>query len=234
MDLPQPVTAELERDLENLASLNRWFGSHRLLTHFLRRWWRPGESHRVLDLCTGAGDLPRLMVDFARANDITLRVVALDASPATIEIARRRSRSYEEIRFVEGDALTYGAAAEFDFVHCALALHHFSESDAVRLLTRCRILSRRWALASDLERSPFTTWGVWLLTALLYREPMTRHDGRLSAKRAFSFREMRALVDSAGWGSFGHARFAFCRQAVWTDVAPEPDEFCLPAEACPG
>jgi SAM-dependent methyltransferase len=234
MDLPQPVSKELERDLDNLVSLNRWFGSHRLLLHFLRRWWRPGGEYRVLDLCTGAGDLPRLMVDFARSIDARVRIVALDANPATIEIARRRSQGYTEINFVEGNALTYGAPAEFDFVHCALALHHFSDSDAARLLTRCRILSARWVLAADLERSPFTTFAVWLLTALIYSEPMTRHDGRLSARRAFSFAELRELAGSAGWIAFGHARFAFGRQAAWIDGSVEPDEVCLPVEVCPG
>ena len=234
MDLPQPVTAELERDLENLVSLNRWFGSRRLLNRFLRRWWREGEAYRVLDLCTGAGDLPRAMADFARARGITLRVIAVDANPATLEIARRLSHGYQEIEFVEENALTFGAAGGFDMVHCALALHHFSERDAVRLLARCRAVSRRWVLVSDLERSLMTKAGVWLLTALYYREPMTRHDGRLSADRAFSFTEVRALADTAAWTGFGHARFPFCRQAIWMDTATETEECFLPAEGCPG
>jgi SAM-dependent methyltransferase len=174
------------------------------------------------------------MVDFARANNVTLQVVALDASPAILEIARRRSPGYHEINFVEGNALTYGGSGEFDFVHCSLALHHFSDDDAVRMLTRGRLLSARWTLFSDLERSVLTTLGVWLLTGLIYRNPMTRHDGRLSAKRAFSFGEMRALAESAGWVGFSHTRFAFCRQAVWVDCAAETEDICLPAEACPG
>ena len=234
MDLPQPVTAGLERDLANLVSLNRWFGSHRLLNCFLRRWWREGEIYRVLDLCTGAGDLPRAMADFARVRGITLRVIAVDANPATLEIARRLSNGYDEIDFIEADALTFGASGEFDLVHCALALHHFSERDAVRLLARCSALSRRWILVSDLERSFMTKAAIWLLTALFYREPMTRHDGRLSANRAFSFTEMAALADAAAWTGFSHARFPFCRQAIWVDTATEVEECFLPAEGCPG
>jgi hypothetical protein len=26
---------------------------------------------------------------------------------------------------------------------------------------------------------------------------------------------MRALAEAAGWKDFGHARFLFCRQALW-------------------
>ena len=234
MDRPQPVSAELERDLLNLVSLNRWFGSHRQLLHFLRRWWRSGETYRVLDLCTGAGDLPRVMVDFARSRDITIRVVAVDANPATLAIARRLSEGYPEIEFIEGNALTFGTPGEYDLVHHSLALHHFSEHDAVRLLARCQMLGSRWVLVSDLERSPFTTFGVWLLTALIYRDPMTRHDGRISAKRAFSFGELHELAESAGWIDFEHARFLACRQALWLEDTAEIEEVGLPAEPCLG
>ncbi|MEY2549056.1 MAG: hypothetical protein QOD64_1638, partial [Verrucomicrobiota bacterium] len=66
MDRPQPVSAELEADLRNLRQLNRYFGSYRLIEHFLRRWVRPASRVRVLDLATGSGDIPRLVVDHGR------------------------------------------------------------------------------------------------------------------------------------------------------------------------
>ena len=66
MDRPQPVSAELERDLERLRQLNRWFGSYRLVSTFMRRWILPGAQMRVVDLATGSGDIPRLLVDHAR------------------------------------------------------------------------------------------------------------------------------------------------------------------------
>jgi hypothetical protein len=46
---------------------------------------------------------------------------------------------------------------------------------------------------------------------------MTRTDARLSAKRAFSFAEFRSLAERAGWQNFGHATFAFARQAIWLE-----------------
>jgi ubiquinone/menaquinone biosynthesis C-methylase UbiE len=72
MDRPQPVSAELRADLANLVSLNARFGSHRLVRRFIAAWLNPGRCYRVLDLCTGSGDIPRLMVEWARARDIVL------------------------------------------------------------------------------------------------------------------------------------------------------------------
>lgn len=234
MDRPQPISKELERGLANLVSLNRRFGSHRLLRYFLHRWWIPGASYRVLDLCTGAGDLPRLMVDFARTHGITLRITAVDANPSTLEIARRHSRGYGEINFVEADALICGSPGEFDMVHSSLALHHFSDAAAVALLRRCALLTRRWVLVSDLERSPFTTAGIWLLTQFICRDAMTRHDAKLSAQRAFSFGETARLAEEAGWSGHGHARFLFARQALWLDSGAEVPQEDLQTEPCPG
>lgn len=217
MDKPQPVSAELEVDLLNLVSLNRHFGSHRLVRSFLDRWLEAGRCYRVLDLATGAGDLPRVMLDWARQREVTLRIDAVDGNAATLEIAQKHSAAYPGITFHCADVLTYESRESYDLVLCSLALHHFSEEDAVRLLRRCRTLSHRFVLVSDLERSLATTAGVFALTALIYREPMTRYDGNLSARRAFSFAEFDQLADRAGWTNFGHERFLFCRQALWLD-----------------
>jgi 2-polyprenyl-3-methyl-5-hydroxy-6-metoxy-1,4-benzoquinol methylase len=157
------------------------------------------------------------MVRLARARGITARIDAVDANEATIEIARRHSEEFPEIHLVKGDALRYEPGETFDLVHCSLALHHFSNEDAVRLLKRCSELSTRWVLVSDLERHPLTTAAIWMLTALLCRDPMAVHDGRLSAQRAFSWGEMRELAVAAGWEDFGHGRCLICRQALWLE-----------------
>ncbi len=215
MDVPQPVTPELERDLANLASLNRYFGSHSLIRRFLEAWLEPGGTYRILDLCTGAGDIPRLIVDWARERGVTVSVVAVDVAASTLEIARAQSGGYPEIDWRCADALTFDGAGTFDLVCCSLALHHFSEEDAIRLLNRCRELSHRYAMVADLERTLAAVVGIWFITQFVYRDRMTRYDGRLSVRRAFSYREFRALAEAAGWSDFHHARFMFYRQAIW-------------------
>ena len=219
MDRPQPVTAELRSDLRNLRQLNRHFGSYVLTRYFLRRWVRPGARLRVLDLATGSGDIPRLVIDYARKVGATVTVEAIDQQSSTLEIARDLSADYPEIDFKQGDVLFFGKDRQYDIVLCSLALHHFDEAGAARLLKQCRHLSRRFVLVSDLRRGFLATIGVYILTALIYRETMTRTDARLSAERAFSFREFGSLAERAGWRNFGHRKFHFARQAIWLEPA---------------
>jgi 2-polyprenyl-3-methyl-5-hydroxy-6-metoxy-1,4-benzoquinol methylase len=217
MDRPQPVSVELENDLKRIRQLNRWFGSYRLVLSFIRRWIEPGSCMRIVDLATGSGDIPRLIVDYARSIGGHIEIDAVDRQPATLEIARKLSVGYPEISYREASILEWNSDHAYDVALCSLTLHHFSDQDAVSLLRRCRALSQKFVLVSDLRRGFLLRVGVHLLTALIFRESMTRFDARLSAERAFSFSEMRSLAACAGWRNFGHKKFRFARQAIWLE-----------------
>jgi len=217
MDRPQPVTPELEGDLANLRSFNRWFGSHRLVRHFLRRWLKPNGNARILDVATGSGDIPRLIADHARRQNLAVQIDAIDQQESTIEIARRLSAAYPEIHFSCAKLFEWDPPQGYDIVFCSLTLHHFTSDDAVCALQKIHELSRARVLLADLRRTRWLTCAVYLVTATIYRNKMTKTDARLSAARAFSFRELRALAARAGWENFGHRKFAVGRQAIWIE-----------------
>ncbi|MBV8214067.1 MAG: methyltransferase domain-containing protein [Verrucomicrobia bacterium] len=217
MDRPDPSTPELARALINLQKLNRHFGSHRIICHFLNRWLRPGETVKILDACTGFGDIPRLAVELARRRGSRVKLLAVDMQPATLEIARQRSALFPEISYVQADIRSFEPRDRFDIVLCSLALHHFAWREAVEILQRLSRLSGSAVLISDLVRSVTGILGVYLLTSTVFRNPMTKFDGRLSIRRAFSFAEMKNLALEAGWEGFGHRRFLVSHQALWLE-----------------
>lgn len=226
MDRPQPVTRELEDCLENIRKLNEYFGAYRLVRVFLRCWLTPGRSYRILDLATGFGDVPRMIVSWARARNISVQIDAVDDHASTLEIAKRHSSDYPEITYQRADVRTFASAFTYDFVCCSLALHHFSNEDAVHLLRRARALSHDHVLVSDLERSWPTLLAVRIIAATMFRSPMTKYDASLSVRRAFSFRELDTLARTAGWQNFSQRRFFPARQAIWMsgrEEAPEVD-----------
>lgn len=219
MDVAESATPELEADLANLESLNRRFGAHRLVLDHLEPVLARREPLRVLDLGTGGADIPRAVVQRARQLGCPLVITAVDRQQPTLEIAEKFSTGFPEIRFVRADFLDFSQGTIYDVVLCNLVLHHLDESDAIRLLRRCRELTRGVALVTDLRRSRLAQAGIFAVTGLVYREPMTRHDARLSAERAFSFPELRKLAIAAGWWGFKHRRAPFFRQSLWLDMA---------------
>lgn len=220
MDRPDADPAELRAALRSLRGLNRYFGSYRIIDRFARRWIKTGDQLRIADLATGSADIPRRIADHGRREGAKVQIVAVDFQPSTIAMARELSAGYPEIVCEQADVLTFGRAGEFDIVICSLALHHFSNEEAVLLLARCRELSRGRVLVSDLRRGYLAMVGVPLLTALIFRDRMTRHDGSESARRAFSLAELRELATRAGWKNFQARPFRFARQAIWM----EPEE----------
>ncbi|MFZ0505321.1 MAG: methyltransferase domain-containing protein [Chthoniobacterales bacterium] len=217
MDRPDPSKPDLVRALLNLEELNRHFGSYRIIRHFLNRWLKPGETVTILDACTGFGDIPRLVVEWARKRGSEVKVLAIDMQPATLEIAQRRSVLFPEISYQQADIRSFKPGDRFDIVLCSLALHHFAWREAVEILQRLTRVGERAILISDLVRSAAGLLGVYLLTSTIFRDPMTKFDARLSIRRAFSFPEMKELAVEAGWEGFGHRRFLVSHQALWME-----------------
>ncbi|HSH79817.1 MAG TPA: methyltransferase domain-containing protein, partial [Herpetosiphonaceae bacterium] len=123
----------------------------------------------------------------------------LDAGRPIARIARRNVAAHPEVEVVVADGCSIPArAATFDVAVCAMTLHHLSEPDAVALLRELDRVTTCGFVVVDLRRGPAAFAGAWLATRLLTRNRLSRYDGPLSVRRAFSLDEMRDLVARAG------------------------------------
>src|SRR2546423_5296641 len=92
---------------------------------------------RILDLGTGSGDIPRLIVDYARSVGAMVAVDAVDQQPSTLEIARSLSRDYPEIEFIEGDVLSFGESGGLPVRFFLPGLPPFWEGAAGEVVGAC-------------------------------------------------------------------------------------------------
>lgn len=216
-DVPQEATPELERDLLNMASLNRRFGAWKSVMGKLSPLLRSREPLRILDLATGSADIPRAVVRNARKWKCPISITAVELQGATLEIAKKHSGDYPEISFVQADILDYEPAASFDILMCNFVLHRFDEVDVIRLLRRFPLMAHHGVLITDLRRSRLAQVSISGAAALFYRERMTLHDASQSVERAFSYPELHRLAVAAGWWGFEHRRIPYFRQLLWLD-----------------
>src|SRR3989304_3265199 len=80
----------------------------------------------------------------------------------------------------------------------SLPLPHLEPDAAPGLLAEMGRTSRLGFVVNDLMRSRFAYVLVWLTTRLFAWNRMSRHDGPLSVRRAYSAREIGALAERAG------------------------------------
>jgi len=205
MDRPGISHTLLREELQILETVNRRWGAQELVLECVQRFLDSPRttSLTILDLGTGAADIPRAIVAWARQRKLPVTITAVDGNSGVLEIAREACRDWPEIRLEQHDlrALPY-AADSFDLVLCSLALHHFDSADAVVILRRINELARRGYVVNDLRRNWTAIWTTELLVRTVIKSHIVSNDAVQSVRAAFTVRELRAMAQRAGLSNF--------------------------------
>jgi 2-polyprenyl-3-methyl-5-hydroxy-6-metoxy-1,4-benzoquinol methylase len=201
MDQPGLSEEQHFHALRGLERINRWGFSARVLWAPLRvlAAEAPGRPLRVLDVATGAGDLPIRLWHKARRAGVALRLDGCDVNPQALAFARRRAAEQQaDVPFFSLDVLNDPLPSGYDVLLSSLFLHHLDDGPAVRLLRNMAGAAGRSVLINDLVRSPLNFALVYTATRLLTTSRVVRIDGPLSVQAAFTLAEVRDLARAAG------------------------------------
>lgn len=206
MDEPAADRGELARSLADLRAVNRWLGGTRVILHHLARLvdHHPRPRWRIVDLASGSGDIPLHVAAWARERNLRMEIVATDNHAGTLDLAREHTAADPAVSVDDADALDLPwPDRSFDVALLSTALHHFDdEADCVRVLREMGRVSRVGFIVNDLARSRPALLGARLLAATVWRtHALTRHDGPLSVRRAFTPDELRELAARAGFAN---------------------------------
>jgi ubiquinone/menaquinone biosynthesis C-methylase UbiE len=215
MDLPNQDEGALRSDLEHLERLNRTFGGQKAVELVFHRLADKTRRLLLIDLASGYSDHGRNLLGRAEARRQDVTIIAVDFQFQTLQIARSVTPANKKMFFVQADArqLPFRNQAA-DLAFCSLALHHFGEKDALTVLKEMARVGKLGTACVDLVRSRLAAFCIWVLTAFIIRDPMVRHDARLSVRRAFTNDEMKALAHRAGWPNLKQIKFFWFQQAV--------------------
>ena len=212
-----PVT--VVRSLENIARANRWFGGSRAvrfgLALVLDGVPRAGPL-TLLDLGTGAGDLPGDAVRWAARQGRRLVPVGLERSRVAAALACAAGCP---CAVADAGAAPFGDKS-VDLVLVSQVLHHLAPASAVRLLRDCDRLARIGVVVADLRRSRLAGSLFRLGGRLLRFDPVTLADGVTSIRRGYSAAELRALLEWAGVRGRVDRRPGYRLVASWRPSSP--------------
>jgi hypothetical protein len=105
IDRPGTDRALVREELQALERANDLLGGHRLVLECVQRLLGSTQvnSVRVLDLATGAADIPRALVAWARQRHLPITVTAVDRNPEALAMAQEACRGWPEIRLEQHD-----------------------------------------------------------------------------------------------------------------------------------
>ena len=188
--------------MTDISRVNALFGGRLVTMVHVKRLLAALPADRlvtVLDVGTGAGDIPRELVRWARRQGRRIRIFALDRDAATIRIAATLVRDYPEIRFLQGDALSLPIqTGAVDLTISAMTLHHLEPDAGVRYLAEMDRAARVGFVVNDLVRGRVAHFVVWVITRFITRSAIARHDGPLSIRRSYTPVEVSGLCEQAG------------------------------------
>src|SRR5262249_21010236 len=127
MDQPGLAEGRHVQALRSLVRINRLSGSAAILWRPIRELARQSQGGplRILDVATGAGDVPIRLWEKAHRAGIPVEIAGCDVSPTAIAFARQQAaESAAGVRFFPLDVLREPLPEAYDIVTCSLFLHH--------------------------------------------------------------------------------------------------------------
>jgi SAM-dependent methyltransferase len=201
MDDPGLDPREHTAALQALARLNRVSDSAGILWRPIQRLAAtPGHGPvRILDIATGAGDLPVALARRAAKAGIALEIEGCDLSERALDHARQRAQKAGiAARFFRLDAISGTIPDKYDVVMSSLFMHHLATEDVVALLYKMRCGARRLVLVNDLRRTTAGLALAYLASRLGSRSRVVHTDAVLSVRAAFTIPEFSSLAREAG------------------------------------
>ncbi len=195
LDAEELDPRDLRTNLREMAMLNRLPGGVGASIAGIRWATRGVARPHVLDAGTGSADLPRRL----RRAVPDARVTAVDSHPDVLAIARHNLRGTDDVTLLHADARALPLFdASVDVAHTSLLVHHLEPDDVVTTLAELLRVSMRGVVINDLRRGRVAVAVSSLTVVALARGRYTRHDGPMSARRAYSIPELDDLAGRAG------------------------------------
>ena len=161
------------------------------------RAWDKKKTVTMLDVGTGAADIPIRILSWGRRRRFNIKIIGIDTDAKVLELARARTEGEESLGLMHTDLGTFAAlGGQFDYVLGSLFLHHLPPAELEPSLRLCDGLAVKGMLFSDLRRCAAAYAGVSALTYMAGR--VSRYDGPLSVRRAFLPEELEGAAERAG------------------------------------
>lgn len=184
---------ELERTLEDLDKVNKWLGGNKITIEGIKKLLPDNTAGviRIVDIGCGNGMILREIAEWGKKDEIQFELIGIDANTFAVEIARNLSSKYSNISFQAINIFSEEfQALKADIFLCTLTLHHFQNSEILKLLKTSLRNCRLGVVINDLQRSKSAYYLFQAFCFAFISNEIARKDGLISIKRGFKRKDL--------------------------------------------
>ena len=198
LELGEGSEEEVRHNLEEMSRFNRWVGGRFALRSLLLPRLKPG--WRVIDTGCGGGGMLAFVQAWAERRGVAIQLVGLDQDLRNLAVARQRLGPSAWL--VAGDLTQMPFRDDaVEGLYSTLVLHHLDPAPLRAAISEAARVSARVAVLNDLIRDRLALVFFRLTAPMLARCRLTRYDGELSIRRAYTPQELAEHACEAGIGA---------------------------------
>jgi len=194
MDNFQGNEEALKVVLDDINRVNKLLGGNDITIKAVSKLIRnnPQKSYVVIDVGCADGNMLRELAVYCRKNKIKAEFIGIDLNSDALNIARKASVAYPEIRFLEQDILHLEQTdLNCDILITTLTTHHFSNNQLPILLKQFTKLVKVGVVNNDLHRSSIALILFKLFSTIFIKTDTAKIDGLISIRRGFKKQDLR-------------------------------------------
>ncbi len=206
LDEDNGTSSEVASALRSLRFVNRWFGGNRTHRLLIAQAAQKRTQLQILEVAAGRATA-LASAALALSGRLTIHATLLDRQATHLPPAW--PATLPKPALLQGDALAIPLPDKsVDVVSCCLFLHHLDPAQAATFLREAVRVARVAVLINDLERTR-THYALARLFSLADPSRLSRHDGPVSVRQAYSAAELRAMLQTTGGAVSVRRRFLF-------------------------
>jgi 2-polyprenyl-3-methyl-5-hydroxy-6-metoxy-1,4-benzoquinol methylase len=191
LDSPDIPFADIRRNMYELDVINTLLGGHNITIRGIRKLAAGARELHVCETGCGGGDNLRAIQRWAIRSGIALRVTGIDIKPECIRYARERNSELPGAEWIISDFRNVHFTEKPDIIFSSLFCHHFNDAGVTEIFRWSVENSRLGFFMNDLHRHSLAYHSIGLLTRLISRSYLVKHDAPLSVARGFARSELQ-------------------------------------------
>ena len=206
---------ELEKTLDGLSKINRWFGNTNQTLKLVQEQIEKHQIKTIVDLGCGGGDNLRAIAQWCEEQNKDIKLIGIDGNEHVLEYAK--SKGSEKIEYRQADILN----KDFKIPACDLLMsshfiYHFEDEKLIGFLKKVKQKVKKRVIFSELERNIFAFLLFTFIGGVFGR--IVRSDGLKAIKRAFRKKEIETIIQESGFQDYSVQRKFWFRLLVKADV----------------